>query len=72
MVSITIKNIMRNRHVTSKELAEYLNMSPQSLANKFSRNTWQVEELIKIVEFLDCKLVIQPNPEVTYILSNKE
>lgn len=70
MVSATLKTIMKEKGVTSRQLAEYLGMSPQSLANKFSRDTWQADELIKAVEFLGCQLVIQPTPEVTYILSS--
>ena len=71
MVSDVIKKIMKDKGITGKQLAEYIGMSPQSLTNKFSRDTWQVDELISILEFLDCKLVIQPNPGAQYILLDK-
>lgn len=69
MVSGIIKSIMKEKGITGKQLAEHLCMSPQSLANKFSRDTWQVDELISVVEFLDCQLIILPKPDVQYILS---
>lgn len=72
MVSTTIKTLMKDKGVTGKQLAEHLGMSPQSLTNKFSRDTWQVDELISIVEFLECELIIRPKPGISYTLSSKE
>lgn len=35
-----IKQVMLERGITSKELAEKLGMKPQSLSNKFHRNSF--------------------------------
>lgn len=72
MVSDTIKEIMKQKGVKKWQLAKVLNISPQSLANKFSRGTWQVDELIMALEYLDCELVINSKPNITYVLSKTE
>lgn len=45
-------------HKTS-DLSECLDMSVQSIRNKFSRDSISVPDLIKICEYLDCELLIQ-------------
>ena len=71
MVSEIIKTLMKSKGLNNIQMAEMLGIKPQSFTNKLFRDSYSVEELIKILDVLDCKLVIQPNPEVTYTISKK-
>ena len=63
MVSKKIKQIMKYKKVTTVELAEHLGMLPQSLSNKFSRDSISLKQAINILEFLGCKLVVELEPD---------
>ncbi len=63
MVSKKIKQIMKYKKITTVELAEHLGMLPQSLSNKFSRDSISLKEAIDILEFLGCKLVVELDPD---------
>lgn len=63
MVSKKIKQIMKYKKVTTVELSEHLGMLPQSLSNKFSRDSISLKEAIDILEFLGCKLVVELEPD---------
>lgn len=63
MISKKIKQIMKYKKVTTVELAEHLGMLPQSLSNKFSRDSISLKEAIDILEFLGCKLVVELEPD---------
>lgn len=53
--SKVIKQIMVERGISVKELAEQLEMkSPQILSNKLYRNTFTYDDYIKIVNILGC------------------
>jgi transcriptional regulator with XRE-family HTH domain len=69
MITDKIKLIMKNKGVTNIQLANHLNMSPQSLSNKFYRDSFSVQDLIEILDFLECKLVIVPKPNIEIVLS---
>ena len=69
MVSNVIKILMKNKGLNNIQMAQILGIKTQSFSNKLFRDSYTVEELIKILDILDCKLIIQPNPEVSYILS---
>lgn len=71
MVSDVIKMIMKSKGLNNIQMAEMLGIKTQSFSNKLFRDSYTVEELIKILDILDCKLIVQPNPEVSYTLSNK-
>lgn len=72
MVSDIIKTIMKSKGLNNIQMAELLGIKPQSFANKLFRDSYTVDELIKILDILDCKLIIQPNPKTTYTLSKKQ
>ena len=55
-VSNKIKGMLQLRNKKSTDLAAFLGMKPQSLANKFSRESFSAEDLIRIADFLDCDL----------------
>ena len=54
-VSEKINALLQIRGVKKYELAEFLEMSPQSLRNKFNRGSFSAEDLIKISGFLFTK-----------------
>lgn len=64
MVSKKIKQIMKYKKVTTVQLAEHLDMLPQSLSNKFSRDSISLKESIDILDFLGCKLVVELEPDM--------
>ena len=64
MVSQKIKQIMKMKKVTNVQVAEYLGTSPKALANKFSRETLSADEMISILEFLGCRIVVETIPDV--------
>ena len=72
MVSDKIKQIMKMKKVTNVQLANHLGMLPQSLANKFSRGSISADELIQILDFLECQLIIEPKPDVLIELTTDD
>lgn len=64
MVSQKIKQIMKMKKITNIQVAEHLGTSPQALANKFSRETLSADEMISILEFLGCRIVVETIPDV--------
>lgn len=63
MVSKKIKKIMKYKKITTAEVAKHLGILPQSLSNKFSRDSLSLKEAIDILEFLGCKLVVELEPD---------
>lgn len=72
MVSSVIKTIMKSKGVSNVQMAQSLGIKTQSFTNKLFKGTYTVNELIKILDILDCKLIVQPNPDISYTLSNKD
>lgn len=64
MVSQKIKQIMKMKKVTNVQVAEHLRTSPQALANKFSRESLSAEELICILDFLECQIAVEAFPDI--------
>lgn len=63
MVSKKIKKIMKYKKITTAEVAKHLGILPQSLSNKFSRDSLSLKEAIDIIEFLGCKLIVELDPD---------
>ena len=57
-VSDKIKALLSIRGKKNNDLAMFLGISPQSMRNKFSRESFS-DELIRIANFLDCNLVFE-------------
>lgn len=72
MVSDIIKTIMKSKGLNNIQMAQSLGIKTQSFANKLFRDSYTVDELIRILDILDCKLIIQPNPNMSYTLTNSE
>lgn len=67
-VSEKINALLQIRGVKKYELAEFLEMSPQSLRNKFNRGSFSAEDLIKISSFLNCTLAFEIDERQKIIL----
>lgn len=51
-----VKSILALNGKKNIELAEYMNMTPQSLQNKFNRGSFSADDLIKIACFTGSEL----------------
>lgn len=69
MISNKIKAIMKEKYITNIQLANHLGISPQSLSNKFYRESFSVQDLIIILNYLDCELVISSKPDIKVVFS---
>ena len=70
-VSEKINALLQIRGVKKYELAEFLEMSPQSLRNKFNRGSFS-EDLIKISGFLNCTLAFEIDERQKIILDESD
>lgn len=52
---------------TMADLARHLGMSRQALSNKFYRDSFSGEDLLKIASFLDCKLALMDESNKIYL-----
>jgi transcriptional regulator with XRE-family HTH domain len=55
-ISDKVKAILKLRGRNNADLAGYLQISVQALSNKFYRDSYSGEDLIKIATFLNCDL----------------
>lgn len=56
MVSKKIKALLALAGKRQVDLADYFNMTSQSMNNKMNRNSWSAKDLVKAAEFTNCKL----------------
>ena len=45
---------------------------PSQLGNKFSRGSISADELIQILDFLECQLIIEPKPDISIKLTTDD
>lgn len=69
-VTETIKELLKLKNISQVELAEKLGMSKQNINNKFKRNTFSPEELVKIAEILGMKLAFVEGNKKYFIESS--
>jgi transcriptional regulator with XRE-family HTH domain len=55
-ISDKVKALLKLRGKNNSGLAEYLGISVQALSNKFYRDSYSGEDLIKIAAYLECEL----------------
>jgi len=55
-ISGKVKALLKLQGKNNKGLAEYLGISDQALSNKFYRDSYSGEDLIKIASYLGCEL----------------
>ena len=51
-----IKQLMIERNMSVKELAEKLEIAPQSMSNKLYRDSFSFDEVLNITNILDCDI----------------
>ena len=51
-----IKQLIIERSMSVKELAEKLEIAPQSMSNKLYRDSFSFDEVLKITDILDCDI----------------
>ena len=56
--SKAIKQLMQEKNITVKFLAEKLNINSQSMSNKFYRDSFSYDEVATIANMLDCDVKI--------------
>lgn len=71
-VAEKINALLHIRGIKKYELAEYLNMTPQSLRNKFNRGSFSVEDLIRISDYLNCTLCLEIDEKQKIILDKSD
>lgn len=69
MVSDKIKQIMKEKGVRVNQLAEYMGVKPQSVTNKFARDSWSVQDLISVLDFLGCQISVEYKPDTKLFFS---
>jgi len=55
-ISDKVKALLKLQGKNNKGLAEYLGISDQAMSNKFYRDSYSGDDLIKIAEYLECEL----------------
>lgn len=71
-VSKKIKALLQIKGKKKNELAEYLGINSQSLSNKFNRDSFSSDDLIKISTFLDCSLAFEIDDKQKIILDKSD
>ena len=53
-----IKQLLIEREISVKELAEKLDINAQSMSNKLYRDSFSFDEVVKIADILNCDVKI--------------
>lgn len=69
MVSDKIKQVMKEKGIKVNQLAEYMGVKPQSVTNKFARDSWSAQDLISVFDFLGCQLCVEYKPGTKLVFS---
>lgn len=69
MVSDKIRQVMKEKGVKVNQLADYMGVKPQSVTNKFSRDSWSAQDLISVFDFLGCQLSVEYKPDTKIVFS---
>lgn len=69
MVSDKIKQVMKEKGVKVNQLADYMGVKPQSVTNKFARDSWSAQDLISVFDFLGCRLSVEYKHDTKIVFS---
>ena len=53
---IELRKVMLERHITQRELAKRLNISPQNLNKLLNKKNFSFDDFKRILSFIDCDL----------------
>ncbi|GHU61034.1 hypothetical protein FACS189445_2500 [Spirochaetia bacterium] len=68
-ISDKVKALLKLRGKNNGGLAEYLGISVQALSNKFYRDSYSGEDLIKIAAYLECELAFIADDSIKIALT---
>lgn len=71
-ISSKIKALLSLKNQEQVKLAQHLGISKQALSNKFYRESFSAEDLIKIADFLQCDLAFNVDDKLHIILDNSD
>ena len=71
-VSSKVKAALNLKGKDHSSLANYLGISNQALSNKFYRDSFSAEDLIKISAFLECDLAFIINDTTTIVFDESD
>lgn len=66
-INEVIKTVMREHNMTQTEMARVLGVSPQAINNRFRSGAWNIDEVVKVLEAMNCKLVIESGTIKRYV-----
>lgn len=55
-VSDKVKGLLALSGKRQIELADYFGMTKQTMSNKMARDSWSAKDLVKVAEFVGCKV----------------
>lgn len=67
-VNDVLKTVMNDHGISQSDIARLFGVSPQAIYNKFRRGSWDVDEIVKILDSVDCRLVIESGSIKRYLL----
>ncbi len=67
-ISSKIKALLNLKNQEQVKLAHHLGISKQALSNKFYRDSFSAEDLIKIADFLCCDLAFNVDEKLHIVL----
>lgn len=71
-ISGKIKALLSLKNQEQIKLAQYLGISKQALSNKFYRDSFSADDLIKIADFLHCDLAFNVDNKLHIILDSSD
>ena len=58
-VSEVLKTVMKDHKMTQSDIARLFGISQQAVWNRFNRDCWDINDVIRILESMNCRLVIE-------------
>lgn len=65
-VNSVIKTVMKYHGVTQSDVARLFGTTPQAIYNKFRRGSWDISEVVTLLESMDCSLVVKSGEIVEF------
>ena len=62
-----IKTVMYDHHMTQADMARLFGISPQAVNNRFRSGSWNIDDVVKLLDAMDCKLVIESGSIKRYV-----
>jgi transcriptional regulator with XRE-family HTH domain len=71
-VADKIRALLKMKGRTHAELAHSMRVSTQSISNKFYRDSFSSEDLIKAADFLNCELAFNVDEKTKIVLDRED